>query len=1355
MKPILNIVLVLLLHYTALAKEYAIKYIGINDGLSNEYVVDITEDKEGYIWFATEEGLNRFDGKFISSFYSNRDGSSLNLAANELNALLDDPDSCIMWVATQRSGLNAIDYKNNSIKSFSSQNSDLVTNDITDLKKSGDGKIWITTYSNGIDLLDKEGMSFTHYQVNNINGLVSNKVWTCFDDNNGKLYVGHPDSGLSIISIKDKTAVNYQHDPKDKNSLPGNEVLSIFQDKMGSIWVGTDKGLALFNTATHQFESLAKFNPKLALRIFDIRQFSDNKLWVSTEFGGAVAIDVSQRSFSGRSTFVTEDIDTNNTDNNLSSSTVRTLFEDSNRNIWMGTWGGGVNFISRIAPLFNSVRLKLDEHKTQHQKPAVLSINYDTGKKDFWIGTDGEGIYLIDDNRQNKHYQLQAKRGSASSVQVIHTDKYGNQWFGLFLGGLIYHDCSKDTFVQVFNTKNAHVDVRSIYEDNSGHLWVGTTSGLFVFDSKTKKLLHYFNRLKDNDVRCVTLDSYGNIWLGSFGSGLYVYDHSMKLKEHFDTSSGFPSNTINYIFRGSENNIWIASGNGLVKFQLRSSEVNSFYTVFNKSNHLSNTHIRAITEDLSGNIWFSTNRSISCIRKSDNSVLNYDHHLSSLMGSFNSGCVENCGQTIYFGSTNGVYYFNPEYILNFKKSPKVEFTQVHIFEPIGKRDNNNIVLTGADIGKKLNISYDYNNLDILFAVKNYAYDGYVNYSYRLNNKDDLWYPIPGNNIITLRNLSPGDYTIQVRTRIINQKWSTDYTQLKLHIHPPVWMTWWAICLYILLLILVVLLFVYIREKRIKAEYLYESERIVHEQDIKLNNEHLQFYTNITHELRTPLTLILGPIEDLLNSPTLQEKDLNKLSLIHKNTFRLFNLVNRLLDFRKTETNNKRLCVAKGNVVKVIQELGLKYKELNRKENVNIVFTSRSSNISLFFDKETLTVILDNLMSNAIKNTDSGSVILSVEQVTIHNERYVEFKVVDTGCGITESDLAQIFDRYFQTEGKNKQNGTGIGLALVKSLVQLHEGEITAHSKPNFGTAITIRFLQDNNYPNAMHMDNEEKKQETRAEDIDKDKKLNRSLVLIVEDNIDICEYIEDELSGTYEVEVALNGREGIEKAMASMPDIIVSDIMMPEVDGLQLCKELKNNINTSHIPIVLLTAKNSMLNKEEGYDAGADSYLTKPFSSSLLKTRLKNILFQRAILASKLSAAQQIGKTLSLDAEKTSDISEIKLSELDQKFLHKISDAVIENLPDNIVDVKYLTDYMSMSHSTLYRKVKALTNSTINEYIRKVKLNHSAELLKEGNFMITEVAFKIGMSSHEYFRKCFKEEFGCSPSEYIRRFKKS
>lgn len=1335
----------LLLPVVSLAQPYTVKQLGIEKGLSNNYVVSIAQDKQGFLWFATEEGLNKFDGTRFITYLKNEDLTRQGITGNELNCLLDDPQDSILWIGTQRAGLNAYDYVNNTFLCYRHDDENpesLITDDVTKIVAATDGNLWITTYWRGVDYFDKKAGKFIHYNTQTVPGLASDNIWSVVDGGDGKLYMGHVHHGFSVLSLKDKKVKNFMYDPEDPVSLPGNGVTCIYKDLSGNIWLGTDRGLALFNPEAENFIHFHHSEDGVPHTVFDIRQFDGNKLWIAMEFGGIAILDLTQRMFLSPDQVRFQYIKEGDDEYSLSNSTVRCLFQDSFKNVWAGMWGGGINFLSHESSYFNVYSYSPIQHSgsSLNNKTASSVCVARDGK--LWIGTDGGGINVFDKGKRVAVYKEETGDLTDNSIQAALCDSEGNLWFGSFMGGVDFYDVKKKSFHQIFPKDKTGEDVRALYED-AEYVWIGTSNGIYKVRLHDKGIADHYT-VENNLVRCISKDNLNRLWIGTFGGGLGVFDEHFQCVKLFNVTSLFPSNTINTVYMDSQNRMWIGTGEGLVCFP---SSQSWDYKVYRSEEGLSNVHIRAITEDNHGNIWVSTNKGISCYIAVKNSFYNYGRWDGVPIVGFMSGSVtHDYDGNIYFGSLNGLCRFNPEMVLAKREAPSAIMTGLRIFVPISERKSEEkmIELHGCPA---VRLSYMQNNFSVTFNIQNYALADQVEYAYMLKGLENSWYTVTDPNNVTFRNIPPGNYCFQVKTRIRNQEWADEIASLDIRIDPPVWLTWWAKLFYILSGVSVLYFILHAYKKKLDMESLYELEKKNHEQEQELNNERLRFYTNITHELRTPLTLILGPLEDMQKSNSLSGKDSQKISVIHQSAIRLLNLINQILEFRKTETQNKKLCVSRDNLAALVHEIGLKYKELNRKPEIDFCLEIEQEDMSLFFDKEVVTIMLDNLISNAIKYTEKGTITLGLHQVVRNNIHHTEISVSDTGFGIAPDALPHIFDRYYQEGSEHQASGTGIGLALVKNLVVLHEGEIRVESSLNVGSTFYVSLLTDNTYPHVLHADSTEKTSDEKDEKEENIEPVHsgKRILLIVEDNRDICDYIVESFSDDFEVRTAANGEQGLEQALGCIPDIIVSDIMMPVMNGIVMCRKLKEDLRTSHIPIILLTAKDSLQDKEEGYQVGADSYLTKPFSATLLHSRIHNLLESRKLLAERFN-------TNSILIDKRAAVTE-SMNKLDNEFLEKINKLIEDRLSSEKIDIGYLSDAMCMSNSTLYRKMKALTGLSTNEYIRKIKMQYAERLLLEGKYNISEVAFKVGINSTVYFRQCFKDEFGMAPSDYLKKIK--
>ena len=1352
------------------AQSHSVKKLGIEQGLSNNYVVSITQDKQGFLWFATEEGLNKFDGtRFITYYKNDLPHNNQGITGNELNRVYADSKRPIIWIATQRDGLNAYNYDEQTFTAYQHNPENphsLITNDVTDISPStqNDDGLWVSTYYRGIEYLNINNGQFTHYNRSTVPSLPSNQTWTVLDGGDNNLYIGHVGSGFSIFSLKDKSVKNFQNETGNPTSLPGNDVFCIIKDANGNIWLGTNNGLALYNAANDNFITFRNNkNDKYATlcsRILSIRQLKDNRLWIASELNGIAILNLKQGMFLSPEELSIEYIQEGDDSRSLSNASARCIFQDSFDNIWIGTWGGGINFISSKPPLFTTLSYSpIPNNENSLNNKVASSLCMDRQGR-IWIGTDGGGINVFEGEKRIAIYKKESGDIPSNFILASLQDSKGNLWFGSYQGGISYYDSRNKRFRSISLMGQSNLDVRTIYEDAQHNIWVGYSGGIVVLNPLTMKIIQHYNtdnsELHSDFIRSIAQDEKGRFWIGTFGDGLGIYAPNLQKIKTFTQRDGFCSNTINQIIQDKQKRMWIGTGEGLVCF-LSTDELN--YKTYQRKDGLINTNICAITEDKKGNIWFSNNKGISCYVTNKGCFYNYDHSDDVPAGSFSSSCVtQSKNGQIYFGSINGVCCFNPDITMNEQPAPAAVVTEMKILGRLSNLENNDMIINLSK-GQNVELSHAQNSFGLTFNVQNYSLVNQVEYVYMLKGLENSWYTVNENNSVTFRNIPPGKYEFLIKARIHNQKWPEEATSLTIRINPPLWLTWWAKLIYILVSISITYLILHAYKKKLDLESLYTLEKKNHEQEQELNQERLRFYTNITHELRTPLTLILGPLEDMQKEASLPAKQAQKLSVIHQSALRLLNLINQILEFRKTETQNKKLCVSKGNIAPLIYEIGLKYKELNQNTKIDFRIQIEKEEMFLFFDKEIITIVLDNLISNAIKYTEQGCVTLSLHQTMRNEVAYTEIKVSDTGYGISAEALPHIFDRYYQESSKHQASGTGIGLALVKNLVTLHEGEIRAESIQNEGSTFYISLLTDNIYPNALHADSTEPVQEEMNQNTELEYSqeatldTSKPILLIVEDNEEIQKYIVESFTDSFEVITANNGEEGKQQALSRIPDIVVSDIMMPVMDGITLCKQLKDDVRTSHIPIILLTAKDSLQDKEEGYEVGADSYLTKPFSASLLRSRINNLLDSRKKLVAQFQAQSTPGSQIDL-SEKRIVIAEA-LSKLDNEFIEKITLLIEENLSSEKIDINYLSDKMCMSGSTLYRKMKALTGLSTNEYIRKVKMENAERLLLEGKFNISEIAYKVGMNSTGYFRQCFKEEFGVSPSDYLKQIKQS
>ncbi len=1371
------------------------KNIGIKEGLSNGFVDDMVIDGQGFVWVATEWGLNRIAGNKCSVFTI----SNSRISNNEHVGLFYHPQSNTIWVHSKDGRADIFDCKTQTFSHFEVDGK--VVYSIADICMAADSSIWLADYNGGVHHYNPVTKEYYYIDKKLLPGF-GNGVRSITDDGKGNLYIGLRMEGLIIYNTHNKRSRFFKNNPADPNSLPGDNVRSVFIDHLQNIWVGTNKGLALFDPTKGIFRVFKheKGNPNTLAgdNIMQVTETSDNTLWIASDIGGISKLDLNK--FNHPNTGEVAFTQLTRENYALSSNNTRRVLQDAYGNMWVANYSTGVDFIPSSTTSFMTLNFMGD--------PIVnVSALFCDSKDNLWIGQDNKISQYRQGTIVHQWDFSQYISNSSSSVYLFREDPQGNIWFGTADNGVLMLNPTTGAFTRFDSTKD--LDVNALYIDKDGKVWAGTEDGVYTIYNKVETKEKGINDIMGQSAIPFSIieDDYGQIWIGTLARGIYIFDKNKKLVTHLGLENSYPSNSINQLIKDEDGGIWAATHSGLVYIPNPKDTKN--FKVYGEEQGISDNHIRSLVQDRQGNIWVSMFSGIACFDRNKEKFYNYDYQSGIPTGNFGVGsAVISSTGIVYFGSPGGICTFNPQLLTDQKDMPIVEIIDCEQIMNTTEKLQRSIVI--QDNNGVAHLKYDENTFKITFTSGNFAQEGNVEYSYLMKGLDDKWYETEGDNEVTFRNLSPGEYTFQVRAKLKNQEWeNAKVAEMKVVVEPPLWLTWWAKLIYALIVGSIIFYFVRSYTNELKLRSSLEKTKWEAQQKQELNEERLRFFTNITHELRTPLTLIMGPLEDLMADTRLPEVLAKKVKNIHASSVRLLNLINEILEFRKTETQNRRLTVAHSDIKSFVKEIGDRFKDLNRNPQVTFnVNMPEQQAVDIYFDSEIISTVLNNLISNAIKYTPKGNIDITLSCIngkTNTTERAdglqkVVISVKDTGYGISKKALPHIYDRYYQAKGLHQASGTGIGLALVQSLAKLHEAELTVESEEGKGTEFCFILDANNTYPNALHKEDapieenianmgmsdasilDEKDSDDTPDSLEgneeKEQTDVRPLLLIVEDNDDIRQYINESLCEDYRVIEARNGKEGRDLAFNQIPDLIVSDIMMPEMDGIEMMKILKNDIRTSHIPIILLTAKTTPIDQEVGYDSGADSYLMKPFSASLLHSRIRNILSGRRRLAEFIIQHSLSGANASLDINQSGngnlnanvvdgaerndvrdvtgnindniDTSVPELSPLDKKFIEKLNRLIEENMTTIDIDIAFMTDKMAMSHSSFYRKVKALTGVSANEYIRKVKLQRSMQLLKEGESNVTEVAMLTGFNNIGYFRKCFKKEFGISPSDVLK-----
>ncbi|MBK0384062.1 response regulator [Pedobacter sp. SD-b] len=1321
--------------------QHLINQLSVNQGLSHSDVSVMLQDKSGFIWLGTNNGLNRFDGYDFKVFKNDLNDEN-SLPNNRIKSLLCDSKNRI-WIASETNVIAYYDPVSGRFKKIplSEKKYRFGTQIIEDEQEN----IWVTTNTNELlklqlknDSVENSGVLLPFKSdIVSISSFMS-QIWICtsadglwrFNQNTGEIKPVEKEGILQPFSIKklgDQLLVgasngvfSINNRSKIKQLYHGklSRVSSLIKDYKNDIWVGL---------------------------------FDEGVLWLQPDSGGNYQLK-----------------QVYNAKNLLSTNRINQLFIDSFDILWIATSGGGVHYIDLRAKPFALI----------NKENSTIPDNYITAiyenQNNYWIGTRSG---LTEYNKKTGTSFLKTD----GHIAAIFEDRNGQLWVSKRYDGLWVY--KNDQLLKIFKADTSGEfptsEIMGAAEDNFGRIWAATfNKGVVIIDAATKNVLSELNiksYLPTNNLNFLYLDPKlkGVAWLGSRDKGLLKvsFKDLSKIsvtKYEFDPkdSTSLGSNYVWPILRSSKGDLWVgALGAGLNKLIINGKKEG--FKRYTEKDGLPDNDIESILEDNAGNLWLG-GKGLTKFNPQKQTFFVYDVKDGLQSNSFKIGAAfKNKRGILYFGGINGLNYFNPALIVPNPHKPKLIFDELKILNKtinIGDNIHGRIILNQRlNHINKLEFKANENEFTIELLALHYSNPYKNKYAYKLEGYSNNWvYLTADQRKITFANLPSGNYQFMAKVSNNDGLWS-DVRTLEIKILPPWWASWWAYTIYMV----IILIALYYYAEFVKRQSQLKNELIIAEKERNLNDEKMKFFTSISHEIRTPLTLIHGPLDDIIQAESDNRKHLDKLSLIRKNVNRLLNLTNQLLDFRKMETGNMQLSVAEGNITAFTKEIYRFFQGLAEEKNIDYRFHSIPERINLTFDRNNFEIILTNLISNAIKYTkNKGEISVSLNAIGsdwlpgVFSEtqngfklsgNYLEIVIKDTGIGMSPKDLQRIFDRYYQVKSLSTLSihGTGIGLALVKGLVELHHGEIEVESLENVGSRFIIKIPFGNKHFSEEVILKDFKKSDDRTFYIDeyiqepdetKEEVEGNELkkrILLVEDNAEVQGYLNGHLKKEYKVILASNGREGYEKAGFYLPDIIISDVMMPEMDGLEMLGKLKKDINLSFIPVILLTARTANLYELEGIEIGAQDYITKPFNINVLKGKIANILLARENYRATYASLAK------------NEISTLKLPNSEQKFLDKIYKLVLNNLLNEEFSVQKLVQEMGMSQSSCYKRIKELTGRSAVQLIRDIRLQRAAELIKKEEYNISEVAFMVGINDQKHFREKFKEQFGCTPSEFI------
>lgn len=1329
------------MNYPTIIQKY-----NMQDGLSNDVVYDICQDKDGCVWFATAEGISKFDGSEFSSYYWNRGGSEIG--NHQALKILYCQDK--IYVATTF-GLVVYDMETDHFKVLMPEGVDRMK--IRALANSRDGNIWIGSYEGqGIYKFNIKDESFTSLRYEH----TDSRIISLYEDKKDFLYIGTHFGGMDVVELKSGSTVNYG---EVEDGMPDKQVENIMEDSFGNIWLGTWKGLVLFDRQTRRLRNLD--NEVLDnRRINAVTEDGNGNLWVGTETG-LISFNI-REAIVNPSGFKINQYHETHDEYGLSYRTVLDVHCDSENNIWIATNSGGVNFISRFLPKFNRIIYdKRLENSLSYRK--VTSVQEDA-VSNLWIATDGGGVNYYDmTNRRIDVYNKQNSNLTDEAVLCSLVDSDGDAWFGTYRSTLNRKITGQNRFV-VYEGSEAEKntlmggDVQCLEEDAYKRIWIGQRSGLVYYDKKEDRFTQ-IPQLKWISTRCLFPTKDG-IYIGA-QPRVCFYDFVTK---EIKTPHPMLSNLFaNCLYVDEEGKLWIGTnGQGLFCYNPSTNKIDN-YTI---QSGLPSDNVCKILKDNENNLWLTTTKGISRISKEDSSIQNFNSRDGVQSGMFIEDCgVKTKAGRLVFGGTEGLTYFNPAEITEDLKQPNVILTNFLLFNNIvgvksGENPSSPLKKT-INYAEEVTLRYNESVFSIEYASVDYRSTDQINYAYILEGVDKNWNYVKNRKTATYRYLAPGAYTFKVMASNLNGVFDVSQCRsVRIIIEPPFYMTWWAYTIYGLLIILICYFTWNFMTVKTRALNRIKFERLARQKSEELHQEKLLFFTNISHELKTPLTLIAAPVDRLLNEEVSQEKRY-LLLLIKRNVVRLLNNINQIMDIRKIDNNRLMLKVKEMDVIPFVGEVVDLFRDLAQSKNIELEYSYQGDEMQAWVSPEFLDKILCNILSNALKYThDHGEII--VDMFLIPNgspkESRLCIEITDTGKGISAQNLPHIFKRFYQAEPNKPEAvgmGSGVGLHLVKSLIELHKGSITVESKVGVGTKFTVMLpymensyaemekpVSDYVYYHAEQLSSIAVSPEI-AQQEPTDSTQQRNKILIVDDDTEILNFLKFELSNDYDIITAYNGRNGLDKAYETIPDLIISDVMMPDIDGITVCRELKVNINTSHIPIILLTAKSSVDDRIEGLEVGADSYIPKPFDIRHLRVRIKKLIELRETIRNNYA-----NKIIDKDdnQEKPTGISAI-----DEELLRKITNYIMDNITDPDVNGESIAKQVAMSRMSLHRKLKALTGLSAGDFIRNIRLEKGRELLEAGGKTVSEISYEVGYSSPSYFYTCFVRKYGVPPSDYNRK----
>lgn len=1305
-------------------EHYYFKNLSIRNGLSQNTVNAILQDRKGFMWLGTKDGLNRYDGLSFRKF--KHDAANPRSIGNSFITSLYEDFNGNIWVGTD-AGVYIYYPEKEAFEEFDCQSLEKTRIERSVSMIAGDkqGRVWIAVEAQGMFCYDARQKLLRNYPLSEISSNIK-----CFTfDSGGTLWLGFYGDGLYYSKDNLATVHPYGSPEDGKREFEGGVITKIVQGNYNCLYIGSVKeGVSELNLTSGQVRNLLAIDES-GESIFcrDLLPYSDNELWIGTE-SGIYIYNLRTAQFIHLRASLYDSY-------SLSDNAIYALYKDREEGLWIGSYFGGVDYYPRQYTYFAKYYPK-NIANSLHGKRVREFCRADDGT--LWIGTEDGGLNHF--NPKTKEFHFFEPSAGFTNIHGLCMDG-SHLWVGTFSKGLQVIDTRTGVVLRTYtegHTSHSLNDnsIFSICRTSAGEIYLGTLFGLLRYN-RTQDNFDRIPELNGKFVYDIKEDSYGNLWLATYANGAYCYDVSARRWKNYvfdaEDEKSLPYDKVLSVFEDSYRQIWLTTQGG--GFCLFHPDTETF-TRYGLKDGLPNDVVYQIVEDDDRFLWLTTNNGLVRFdpKTMEMKVFSTANGLPTNQFNYRSGFKDEAGN-IYLGSINGFVAFDPRTFAENRQVPAVAITDFLLFNkevPVGETDSP--LKSSITFSDKVVLTADQNSFSFRIAALSYQAPRMNKLMYKLEGFDEGWLTIGESPLVTYSNLGYGDYVFKVKASNSDGVWNEQETSLHLSILPPFYLSGWAYCFYVLFFMgcLVCVIF-YFKRRNYRKQH-RQMEMLEQEKEREVYHAKIDFFTNVAHEIRTPLTLIKGPLENIILKKEVDSETKEDLYIMKQNTERLLNLTNQLLDFRKTEIRGFRLNFTECDVVAVLRETYLRFTSLAKQKGLDFILELPQECFMADINQEALTKIISNLLNNGVKY---ASTYLRISLET--DEKVFHIRTFNDGEMIPDTMKEEIFKPFVRLDKEDEvTTGTGIGLALSRSLAELHQGSLMMEKGEEVNCfCLTLPVNQDSTITLLAENVSQVEENSCGWEQEETDTKEKKPMILVVEDNPDMLAFIRKQLTTEYSVLTAMNGIEALAVLDNHYVNLVVSDVMMPQMDGFELCKTIKSDLSYSHIPVVLLTAKTNIQSKIEGLELGADAYIEKPFSVEYLLANISSLIHNREKLRQTFAKSPFVAANT------------MALTKADEEFIWKLNDIIQANLHNPEFSMEDMADALKMSRSSFYRKIKGVLDLSPNEYLRLERLKQAAQLLKEGKSRVNEICYTVGFNSPSYFSKCFLKQFGVLPKDFI------